>query len=148
MTKSHEQQEQDDILAREISELGSFLSGWIARKLPNDEGQATQAITAPPAQVMPVLRALLGERGEPQQTSLPDGSFVVRAVVGSGSLNLNPSLVTVRVSPVAHNRSRVVVHGVAKEGLIKQHAGQKAAQRLAQQLAAAFDQADCHQNTP
>ena len=142
MTKSHEQQEQDDILAQGISELGGFLSGWIARKLPNDEGEATQTITGPPVEVVTVLRALLGERGEPQQTSLPDGSFVVRAVVGSGSLNLNPSLVTVRVSPVAHDRSRVVVHGVAKEGLIKQHAGQKATEWVAQQLAAAFDQPD------
>jgi hypothetical protein len=61
MAKSHEQQEQDDILAREIGKLGGFLSGWIARKLPNDEFQATQTITAPPAQVTSVLRALLGE---------------------------------------------------------------------------------------
>jgi hypothetical protein len=142
MAKSHEQQEQDDILAREIGKLGGFLSGWIVRRLPNDEGEATQTITAPPVEVMSVLRALLGEQGEPQETPLPNQSFVVRAVVGSGSLNLNPTLVTVQVSPVAHDRSRVVVHGVAKEGLIKQHAGQKATEWVAQQLAAAFDQPD------
>jgi hypothetical protein len=137
----------DDILAWEISKIGGFLSGWIARELPNDEFQVTQTITARPAEVVPVLCALLGEQGQPQQTLLPDNLFVVRAVVGSGSLNLNPTLVTAQVSPVEHNQSRVVVHGIAKEGLIKQRAGQKAAERMAQQLAAAFNQQGCHQNT-
>ena len=60
------------------------------------------------------------------------------AVVGSGLLNLNPAVVTVAVVPLAEDRTRATVTGTAKEGLIKQHAGEKAARRIAEQLRQSF----------
>jgi hypothetical protein len=63
---------------------------------------------------------------------LPDeaGVAIFRTVVGAGCLSMNPALVTVRVGP----DGQILVRGVAKEGLIKQRAGQAAAERVAGKL--------------
>jgi hypothetical protein len=45
-------------------------------------------------------------------------------------MNLNPAVVTVRMSSAADGGTIVHIRGAAKEGLIKQHAGEKAAKRL------------------
>ena len=51
-------------------------------------------------------------------------------MVGAGVGNLNPAVVTVTISASAEG-SRLVIRGAAKEGLIKQRAGEKAAKRVA-----------------
>jgi hypothetical protein len=58
----------------------------------------------------------------------------VWAVVGVGVRNLNPAVTRVAVVPVDDARCRVVVRAVAKEGLIKQRGGQKAAQLVRDRL--------------
>jgi hypothetical protein len=58
----------------------------------------------------------------------------MRALLGSGFLNLNPALVTIIVSRRDEMTTEVTIRGVAKEGLIKQRAGQKAAERVAAAL--------------
>ena len=58
----------------------------------------------------------------------------VSAVVGSGFLGLNPALVTIEVIPLGNNDVKVTVVGRAKEGLIKQRGGEKAARRIAGRL--------------
>jgi hypothetical protein len=52
------------------------------------------------------------------------------AVIGSGFMNMNPAVVTVEVVPTSDDLSKVSIRGVAKEGLIKQRAGEKAARRI------------------
>jgi hypothetical protein len=45
-------------------------------------------------------------------------------------MNLNPAVITVSM-PSAADRSTILhIRGAAKEGLIKQHAGEKAAKRF------------------
>jgi hypothetical protein len=58
----------------------------------------------------------------------------IRALLGSGFLNLNPALVTITLSPRDEATTEVTIRGVAEEGLIKQRAGQKAAERVAAAL--------------
>jgi hypothetical protein len=58
----------------------------------------------------------------------------VRAVIGAGWLDMNPAVVDAVVEPIDEARSRVTVRGVAKEGLIKQHAGQEAVERVVAEL--------------
>ena len=60
----------------------------------------------------------------------------VRGVIGAGFSDLNPTLVTISISKGEGYHTHVTIQGKAKEGLIKQHAGEKAAQRIAEQLAA------------
>jgi hypothetical protein len=54
--------------------------------------------------------------------------------VGSGYANLNPAVVTVTIH-ASEWGSRLVIRGAAKEGLIKQRAGAKAAKQVAAAMA-------------
>ncbi|GAB7045047.1 hypothetical protein [Catenuloplanes indicus] len=65
----------------------------------------------------------------------------LQAVIGAGLLNMNPAVVTVTL---ARSGGSVVatVRGAAKEGLIRQRAGEKAARRVAARLAGG------HRRTP
>jgi hypothetical protein len=49
---------------------------------------------------------------------------------GSGAMNLNHAVITVRMTAAADGGTLLHIRGAAKEGLIKQHAGEKAARRL------------------
>ena len=60
---------------------------------------------------------------------------MVSAVVPSGWWNMNPALVTVAVAP-QQQRTRVRVGAYALEGLLKQRAARKAANRIAELLRA------------
>lgn len=60
----------------------------------------------------------------------------LQAVLGAGAMNLNPAVVTVRLSESAGGVI-ATVRGVAKEGLIRQRAGEKAARRVVERLSAA-----------
>lgn len=141
----------EEILARELGKLaaqagkddigqvGERVVRWVARKLPND------AFTIPlqlPADANTVLRAaadLLDEEGELQEVATPDSAApAVSAVVRSGFLGLNPAVVTIEVLAQGENQATVNVSGMAKEGLIKQHAGEKAARRIADRLKDSF----------
>jgi hypothetical protein len=63
-----------------------------------------------------------------------DPGTQVAGIVGSGIGNLNPAVVTVTIRASAEG-SRLVIRGVAKERLIKQRAGEKAAKRIAAAMA-------------
>lgn len=65
------------------------------------------------------------------QADSEDGAVVICGVVGAGAMNMNPAVLTITVSPDGGHGTTVHVRGAAKEGLIKQHAGEKAARRFA-----------------
>jgi hypothetical protein len=65
------------------------------------------------------------------QTGPADGKAIVRGIVRAGIANLNPAVVTVTMMSTSDSGTSVQIRGAAKEGLIKQRAGQKAAERLA-----------------
>ena len=79
--------------------------------------------------------AKAGSLIEDGETQDPAGQCVVRAIVGGGFGGMNPVLVTVRLSQVDPERTAIVVRGAAKEGLVKQRAGEKTAKAMAQVLA-------------
>jgi hypothetical protein len=55
---------------------------------------------------------------------------VIRAIVGGGFGNMNPVLITVGLTDHGPEHTVASVRGVAKEGLIKQRAGEKTAKRI------------------
>jgi hypothetical protein len=64
-----------------------------------------------------------------------EGDVRVIGIVGSGAMNMNPTVVMVTISDLPSG-SKVTVRGAAKEGLLfKQRAGEKAAKRVAEALA-------------
>ena len=86
--------------------------------------------------MLKAAHAVLQEEGrieEDVHTSLDTAS--ISGIVGSGFLGLNPALVSVHVIPRDDNGADVIVAGLAKEGLIKQHGGEKAARTIADRLA-------------
>ncbi|WP_412074898.1 hypothetical protein ACLF6K_01960 [Streptomyces xanthophaeus] len=80
------------------------------------------------------LLARLGNLLEAGSGADPDGRRVVRALVGGGFGNMNPVLVTVTLAAAGQQGTAVSVRGAAKEGLIKQRAGEKTAQQVADLL--------------
>ena len=97
------------------------------------EGDVVRQVARP---VGPVARQVLGELGR-ELGVRDDGETAdsqVVGIVGAGAGNLNPAVVTVTIR-AAGQGSTLVVRGAAKEGLIKQHAGGKAARRVAEALA-------------
>ena len=50
--------------------------------------------------------------------------------MGSGFMKLNPCLITVEIAPYSDSKSKAVIRGAAKEGLIKQGTAEKAVIRV------------------
>ncbi|GAA1224838.1 hypothetical protein GCM10009665_13830 [Kitasatospora nipponensis] len=65
----------------------------------------------------------------------PARARAVRAVVGGGFGNMNPVVITVSLTDQGPRRTAATVRGAAKEGLIKQRAGEKTAKLVADRLA-------------
>lgn len=135
----------NDILAAELQKLaakaakeetGAGVVGWVAKKLPNDSFQIRIQTPAAPETALRTAHAVLQEKGQLREDiQAPPDIAALSAVVGSGFLGLNPALVTVQVAAHADNLTHIQITGIAKEGLIKQHAGEKAAKLIAAQLA-------------
>ncbi|WP_433304565.1 hypothetical protein ACQP2F_15445 [Actinoplanes sp. CA-030573] len=60
-----------------------------------------------------------------------------QVLMGAGAIKLNPAVVTVTASE-QNGSVHATVRGVAKEGLIRQRAGEKAARLVVQHLTAAI----------
>ena len=107
-----------------------------ARRLNKNVHELDLMAAAPPDEIAERVASLLGSLGRiVDQQNSGAGEMVVRGVFGAGAMNLNPALVTVTMSAGADGSTAVHIRGAAKEGVIKQRAGQKAAERIAEQLA-------------
>jgi len=96
-------------------------------------------LAASTTRIVTVATDILSHEGEVIEGSVADGNREgVRGVVGAGALNMNPAVVRVQATPLAPEMSKVRVRAVAKEGLIKQRAGQEAAARIHDHLAGVF----------
>jgi hypothetical protein len=108
--------------------LGARLA---ARLLPENVHEIELVLPLPPDEALGLARSVLAVLGEPvDETRLSDDKYELRAVVGSGALNLNPAVVTLQLVATTPASTTIRVRGVAKEGLIPQRAGRKAAERV------------------
>ncbi len=142
----------DDILANELAKFGARgggigggnagkLGGWLggqlsAKFLPNNVYEISLDVVTQPASVLSLATSVLNAEGKLLGTEEISGTFEVKGLIGAGFLNMNPAIVTVLITAVSNYQTHVTIQGKAKEGLIKQHAGEKAAERIAQQLTA------------
>jgi hypothetical protein len=105
------------------------------RRLSKNIHEIEITLAAPCDEVFIRVVSLLESLGRiVAQTGPEDGKAIVRGVLGAGTMNRNPAVVTVTMSATDRNSTAVRIRGAAKEGLIKQHAGEKAAKRLAADL--------------
>lgn len=120
-----------DILATRIGRLAGrvgFGASLVARLLPENVGEATFSVAETPESLRARAADLLAQRGdllgEHELVVAPD---TLAAVVGAGRMALNPTVVTVTIERDQNQSSVVTVRAVAKEGLMKQRAGEEVA---------------------
>jgi hypothetical protein len=121
--------DEDELLA---GALGVAVSGRLRKSVL----EIDLTLAMPPAAAADRARQVLGELGR-ELSVRDDGETAdtqVVGIVGAGVGDLDPAVVTVTIR-AAGQGSKLVVRGAAKEGLIKQHAGGKAARRVAEALA-------------
>jgi hypothetical protein len=127
---------------RRIGGLSSASGGRLgarlaARLLPADVHEIEVVLPLPPDQALALARSVLASLGEPvDETRLAADGHELRGVVGSGVLNLNQAVVTLQLVTTTSASTTIRVRGVAKEGLIPQRAGRKAAERVTGRLRA------------
>ncbi|MEC4573194.1 hypothetical protein [Streptomyces virginiae] len=117
---------------------GRFGAKFAARRLKKNVHEVELTVEGvSPAEAAGRTADLLLRMGTPVRTAgvqPPDGVRVVRVVrvlVGGGFGNMNPVLVTVTLTGTGQETTEVRVRGAAKEGLIKQRAGEKTARQVA-----------------
>jgi len=121
---------ESQILARELGRLGGIGARWVARFLPTVDHNSAFVVNESTTVVGHRVEEFLKEFGRP----LPEfpcepekGRY--SAIVGSGHLNLNPTMVYVQVNETAGMAS-VSIRAVAKEGKVKQLAAQRLIERI------------------
>jgi hypothetical protein len=121
------------ILARELGRLagfGAFGARWAARRLPNVPYETQIEIDETLTAVAIRVESVFAKIGKPIPELKSDVNLgVFYAVVGSGHLNLNPTIVHIRLRSF-EAKTFVSIRAVAKEGLVKQHSAQLAVERV------------------
>jgi hypothetical protein len=123
--------DEDALLVRAVGSYGQGAS-TAARHLRKNVQEISLTVHLLPEQAAARARQVIADLGALVQPGTPGDAGAVRVigVIGAGALNMNPAVVTVTISPAGHESS-VTVRGAAKEGLIKQRAGEDAARRVA-----------------
>lgn len=121
---------------RALSPGGAVSGALIAQFFKPDIAERELSLETTLKQSVAHVRDTLARHGKMIKSGLArDGSHVVRGVVGAGKWNMNPAAVTVTLTAGDGDTTQLRIRGVAREGLIKQRAGQQAAERIASQLA-------------
>ena|SRR5436190_16180402 len=107
--------------------LGARLS---TRWLRCDEAEKEWSIRGELTGARTRIETLLGAVGELVETADRE----VTAVVRSGAWSMNPAVVTVQFEPSTPTTIRLRIRAVAAEGLVKQHGGRKAVDRVIELL--------------
>ncbi|MFI7345860.1 hypothetical protein ACIBSR_06260 [Streptomyces sp. NPDC049936] len=138
-------QSEDQILAEELAALGAVGGGSgrlvrvMAKLMRKNVHEVDLLFPLPFDDAVKCVSDVLGKAGRAAET-VPLGSDeeeTIRVVAGGGAGGLNPVVVTARVLKADGHTSEVWLRAAAKEGLIRQRAGEKTAVRLAAQLSRA-----------
>jgi hypothetical protein len=136
--------QQDDLLAKELGKVGYLAGKWRGGKakaigaslgarfaatfLPTESYQELVNVSADVELVFTKLCSFLLAKGRIASDNEAGTSQFpkISAVIGSGFLSMNPTIVHIEVIDIEKNSCVLLVTGAAKEGLIKQQSAQKA----------------------
>ncbi|MGW4729751.1 hypothetical protein ACWEQC_11355 [Streptomyces shenzhenensis] len=133
-------QSEDQILADELAALGAVGGGsgrlvrLVAMLMRKNVHEIDLVIPLPFNDAAERVSRVLNQVGravETTQVGPGRDEKAIRVVASGGTGGMNPVVVTALVSYVGENSSEVRLRAVAKEGLIKQQAGEKTAVRVA-----------------
>jgi len=130
---------EDEVLVRELGKLVGFFAGFgvraAARTLPTEEYETTLELKANTEAATALVTRTLQSIGKlSNDFSSSNQASTISAIVGSGQMNLNPTIVHVTLNELSEDSCRVSIRGLAKEGLIKQQSAIKAVERTQQLL--------------
>ncbi|MFE0208905.1 hypothetical protein [Streptomyces sp. NPDC058985] len=136
---------EDQILARELAALGAAGGGGpliraVGRLMKKDVHEIGLHVPLPFDDVVKRVSGVLGKAGRSVE-AVPlacggEGEETIRVVVDGGAAGMNPVVVTARVRTAGADGAEIRLRAAAKEGLIRQRAGEKTAVRLAALLTA------------
>lgn len=113
--------------------IGGWLGGIIASKVLPTETCEQQVIVRQPLQtVLTKMATFLASAGRlaGEDEAAPSDFPSLTGVVGAGFFNMNPAAVQVEVLIATDRACTVRIRAAAKESLIRQHAAEKAVQRV------------------
>ena len=130
---------EEKVLVREIGKLGSFFGGFGARRaarmLPTQIYESTVEVNAPAGTVMGVILEILENMGRVTYEFRNESTVNrISAIVGSGHMNLNPTIIHASIISSSKTLTKILIKGIAKEGIVKQQSAEKAVKRMADQL--------------
>ncbi|WP_209442682.1 hypothetical protein RFN58_22340 [Streptomyces iakyrus] len=130
---------EDELLAGELAALAAIAGGWggltrcVARLMRKNVHEIELVVALPFEDTVERVARVLGRAGrrvclgsEPRA-----GQAMIRVVAGGGFGGMNPVVVTALVTTAGASDSQVRLRAAAKEGLIRQRAGERTAARLA-----------------
>jgi len=117
------------VLAHAIGDLGGFGARWIAKLLPNVAYKAEFTVPLERDRTIALIAASFGKWGRPIPELPSDlDAGVMHMLVGSGHLDLNPTILSIEVASLEPGAS-IAIKAVAKEGLAHQHSARKVVER-------------------
>lgn len=126
------------ILARELARLSPHLGGFgvrlVAKFLPTESHSETLILKGSAEEALERARSLLGKLGRIQPNDGAPSRTALRAVIGAGSLNLNPSVVDLEITAITPAECSAVITAAAKEGAVKQQTAAKAVRKVSEAL--------------
>lgn len=126
----------DEILAKTLKRIGGAGAGWVAKLLPDNVFEMAVEVAAAADEIDAAIRHAIGEENILAEAEASTDGFRISAVVESGFGGLNPTLLSIHLKPQSERLTTATIRGVAKEGLIKQRAGEQAVRALAEWLLA------------
>jgi hypothetical protein len=131
---SHITQTEETVLVREIGKLVGFFAGFgarfAARRLPVEERVTSMVLAGDTADVRANVREILESIGTlTNEFDSANPRDRISAIVGSGHMNLNPTIVHVQIDS-SEGATVLTIRALAKEGLVKQESAQRAIERI------------------
>lgn len=98
--------------------------------MPNNAFGASIDLEIPAADALAAFTEVSHALGRLIEDESTEVATKLKMVIGAGFLNMNPAVVDVEISSLGDQKCRVTITGSAKEGLIRQRAGEGAVRRV------------------
>lgn len=125
---------EDELLVRALGTSGgSAVVRLVSKRLKKNVGEVDVVLPTEREAAFEQVRTVLtsvGDEVDPPAVQDGDQGPIVRVVARGGTGGLNPVVVTAAVTSAEPERTRLHVRAAAKEGLIKQRAGEKLVERI------------------
>jgi hypothetical protein len=119
-----------DEVGTAVESLGGGLAGRVARHLGTNRFEIAADVHLGIGEAHALYVKAVKRAGRLIHTETDLHGESITAVVGAGFLNMNPAVVEIELRDAGADSCSVVLRGTAKEGLLKQHAGEGAVRTL------------------